>query len=288
MIFFRVFAGKVDAVRDLWIISDKFLYDNFAVLVEIKNKAQVKKIAKPFVCDFFNVTSFMANPMAEMGSVLVHILNALIMDLNDNKKLPRILLVVPDRDILEYINYYQSGKSHIIGSSIKWLVNNIDCTVTCKKENLKHLCPGAIAAAEPKIIWIKMLTRSYHPYLSQKKPVDNLVHIYNKILEEILSTRQGHFILDVNTEMQGLSSFTINRQLSRYGKVKFWREVDKIIGKYDRYEISLRPLSLAEKEKQKRKLQQQQSTPAGDKMQQENPTRFRYFKKNKHNNKKQW
>ena len=99
----------------------------------------------------------MANPLSDLNSVLAHILNALTMGLNENKRLLRILLVILGWDILEYINFFELGKSHVIGSTLDWLVNNIDITILCHKEDLKHVRPGAVAANEPKIIWVKML-----------------------------------------------------------------------------------------------------------------------------------
>ena len=105
----------------------------------------------------------------------------------DSKKLRRVLLVIPVRDILDYINFFDPGK---IGSTIGWLVNNINTALTCKKEDLKHLRLGAIAMNEPKVIWVKMLVRNQDGNTEQPnlKKVDAVVHTYNKILEEILST----------------------------------------------------------------------------------------------------
>ena len=231
--------------------------------------------------------------MSDMRSIPGRILNALILGLNENKRLPRVLLMVPDHDILEYIDFFQPGKSHVIGSTLEWLINNVDRVITCKKEDLRHAHPGAIAAAESKIIWVKMFTRECNTQSSgAQNPVDSLVDTYNDILEEILSTRHGHFILDVNHSMQGLSYYTSNNKLLGHGKVKFWREVDKVIEKFDRYEISLRPLSAAEKEREQQKIQQQKSInqAAGDNASGTAPMhgqgpQFRYFKKNKKNKK---
>ena len=120
----------------------------------------------------------------------------------------------------------------MIGSTIDWLVNNIDRAILCRKEDLKHIRPGAIAANEPKILWVKMLRRQYNTELHTKQnPVDALVDVYNDLLEEILSAKRGHFLIDINQELKGLTCCTAHGTLSGYGKVKYWREVDKIIEK---------------------------------------------------------
>ena len=237
---FNYISGRVDALRDLWLVGDTFLYENFSTLVELKSEAHIKKIAKPYVYNHFNVTGYVANPLSDISSVLARILNALILRLNDTKRLPRLLTVIPDCDILDYIDFYTSGKSHVIGTTIEWLVNNIDRAITCKKEDLKHIRPGAVAANEPKVIWVKMLARSANDRHSEKPdPVNELASTFNYILEEILATRRNNFILDVAEEMQQDSNYTIQGRLTGHGKVKFWRAVNKILEKFDRYEISL-------------------------------------------------
>ena len=203
--------------------------------------------------DQFNVTGYMPNPLSDINSVLACILNVLIMGLNDSKKLPRVLLVAPDQEIPKYIDYFDTGKSHVIRSTLEWLVNNIDRAITCKKEDLKHQKIGTVIANEPRIIWIKMLAKSTNDTSERKDPVNELVEVFNKILEEILSTCRNNFILDVNEEMKQDASYRMQGCLSGHGKVCFWRAVDKIIEKFDRYEISLRPISAAERENIRKK-----------------------------------
>ena len=177
--------------------------------MELKSEAHIKKIAKPFMYDQFNVTGYMPNPLSDINSVLARILNALVMGINDSKHLPRILIITPDRDILKYIDFFGSGKSHVIGSTVEWLVNNINRAIMCKKEDLKHHKSGAVVANEPKIIWIKMIARSVNDISEKKDQVNELTDMFNSILEEILSTRRNHFILDVSEDMKQDVSYTM-------------------------------------------------------------------------------
>ena len=126
--------------------------------------------------------------------------------------------------------------------------------------------------------------------------MDLLVDTFNEILEEVLSAKRGHFLLDINNELLGLSTFTVNGQLSGYGKVKFWRAVDKMLERFDCYEILMRPMSSLEKEQARRCLEEQQArnTHDNDKVQKiQTPGRVpvithghRFFKKNKCGKKK--
>ena len=133
------------------------------------------------------------------------------MALNETKKLPRILLVIPDCDLLEYINFCDSGKSHVIGANLEWLINNIDQALTCEKEDLRHI-RGAVMANEPKIIWVKMLNRSLGGFASERiNLINELADTFNSILEEILSTRKNSFVVNMNEDMLGLSTYSMGR-----------------------------------------------------------------------------
>ena len=152
-------TGSLHAVRDLWMIGDCFLYKVFNVLPELKSKAtnQNKTGKVPYVYDYFNVTSYMTDPMNNTQSVYARILNSLLKALNDATKLPRINLLIPDQDILDDIDYSHEGKSIIMGGVFEWLVNQVQRAITSKKEDMRNIRPGAVIVNEPKTIWLKML-----------------------------------------------------------------------------------------------------------------------------------
>ena len=222
-------------MRDLWCVGDTFLYDTFPTLVEMKHEVQVKQQAKPYIYDYFNVTGYMPNPISDLHSVLARILNALILGLSDVKKLPWILLAIPDQDILQYINYFEPGKSHVIGTALEWLVTNFEKAITCKKEDLHHQRAGAVAANEPKMLWVKMLKCSPNDASESSDQVDAVADTFNEILEKILATRRNAFVFDVNPQLHnGLVSYNAQGKLTANGKIKYWKIIDQTIEKFDR------------------------------------------------------
>ena len=153
-------SGTVAALRDLWIIGDKFLFDIFPTLPELKSQAvdtgnEVK--AKLYFYEYFNVFCFTANPLSINNSPLARIYNSLLKGLNESVKLPRVVMFVLDGDLIESIDYHTSGKSHVIDSSWQWLVSNVEKAIAVKKEELKDKQPGLIAVNEPKTLWVKMI-----------------------------------------------------------------------------------------------------------------------------------
>ena len=73
---------------------------------------------------------------------------------------------------------------------------------------------------------------------------DKALAIRNKInttLEDILADHTGHYILDVNNQMNDPVYFhgsTINMP----GVVRYWSEIDNLIQQFDAHDISLRPI----------------------------------------------
>ena len=114
------------------------------------------------------------------------ILNSIVNAINSNIKLPRILVVIPDMDVLKEVSYDRTGASKIIGDCINFFVEAVSRLVDTRKEDLRSAKPGAINSGEPKIIWLKVLTR---PGFSQSV-IENKAK-FNAILEETLTNHRS-------------------------------------------------------------------------------------------------
>ena len=171
-------------------MGDLFLKEVFDSFVSMRDKAlhEQKMVGKshstaiiPYMFRYYNVKKFIPGNIASMStSPVARILNNLIKAVNENQLLPHFIIIVPDWDILKSIKYYDYGVSKIIGSTLEWLVREIDRLITTKKIDLAKIRPGAVISSEPKIIWITMLGR---PYPSR---VLALRKKFNAILEETL------------------------------------------------------------------------------------------------------
>ena len=232
-------------------IGDDFLRDLFPTLQEIKVEGRSK--AMPYMYDYFNITSCMAHPQSEVKSIIARVQNSLVKALNESNKLPRIILFIIDWDILENIDYATTVKSQLIGSTLEWLISNVDKAIQAKKDGIRQIRPGALGINEPKIIWSKMLMRpEFSPELELAQGIANV------IMEDLLAAKKGHFITDLTHELCDQIYYQRNDDLNGHGRVKFWRALDQIIQSFDQYEISLRPISTKEKELRKKKQQQEE------------------------------
>ena len=259
MLLLCILAGRIRAMRDLWLIGDQFLFDMYPTLPELKNESRSKQSQVPYIYEYLNVSSYVTNPLVVVRSKLACILNALISALNEAVKLPRLIVVIPDTDLLEQMDFFSPGKTVIMGLCFEYLVSNFEKSVHAKKDQLRQKRPGSVINNEPKIIWTALIPRK--GFIA--KSLSHATITFNESMEEVLSKWKNYFFLKLDEFMDDVQYFTSNGQLSGYSKVKFWQSMDKIIEGFDKNEVSLHPQSKAEKQlitDKKVKQEKQQSS----------------------------
>ena len=102
---------------------------------------------------------FTSQPLTSVKSIPTRLVNALIKALNDNNKLPHLMIFMPDWDIVNYVNYFQSGVKEIFNETINWILAQVMRAIQSKKDSLAHRKPGAVITSQPKVIWVKMMER---------------------------------------------------------------------------------------------------------------------------------
>ena len=152
-------VAEVTAVNDLWIIGDKFVNDNYHALSKMKTEANIARRPGPYIFDYFHVSCFTPNPQSLVKDVLARFVNCLIKALNDATKLPRIIIIIPDDDILCFINFVTYGIKQVCRSAISYVSTQMTRALETKKEQLIRRKPGSIIASEPKLIWVNMMDK---------------------------------------------------------------------------------------------------------------------------------
>ena len=166
--------------------------------------------------------------------------NALIEALNAQKfRLPKYIVMVPDKDLIEQINFYSFGASTVISAALQWLVHQMELTIEQKEEKIIEKRPGALPPKQTKFVWVKMLRRPQDvtPDVAKSLALRNR---FNNALEDVLGqdSKYPHYILSIKAEER---DFYINGMLTDPGQRNFWREVDLCMKKFDRDAINLKP-----------------------------------------------
>ena len=189
---------------------------------------------------------FAPNPRSKLREAPAKIVNALIHGLNEKPDtkyaafLPRFIIIAPDWDVIKYIGHYKYGFTIIAQMITNWMVEEVNKAIQKRKDDLQRIKSGATIQYEPKVVWIKMVDR-----VSQVDKALAVRHKFNSILEDTLVDYSGHFILDVSSTMKD-PSFFIEAGVAREGAIRFWLEVNDIIEKFDKREISLNPIKSSE------------------------------------------
>ena len=105
------------------------------------------------------------------ASPVVKMINCIIDPLNKYNTMPRFLVIIPDADIVKYVNYTGSGRSRILGAAIEWFTDELLELIKEKKDAMRLTRPGSVTPLEPKIIFVKMIDRPdcKEEYASQRE-----------------------------------------------------------------------------------------------------------------------
>ena len=228
------------ALNDLWIIRDVFVNKNYYMLPQMKHEAKSSHQPIPYIYEFFNVTCYTPHPDTMVKDVLAKFVNCTIKVLNDAVKLPRIILIIPDSDIVCFIRKItdQSEIQQFFDSALNWIINQMAKAIESSKDNLQRRRPGAILPYEPKMIWVKMFDR-----LGTSRHSKSMAYraTFNDSLENALAGKAGHFIMDIDQAMADVIYFDQFNHLNTYGVQNFWTAVDKQLERFEKRIIQLKP-----------------------------------------------
>ena len=184
-------------------------------------------------------------------SLLATILNEIIDGINEANHLPKYILILLDKDLIEFIQFGGFGYKIIFEKTIDWLSREIENAIATRKEDLKLVRAGAFEPGEPQIIWVKMLVR---PFIkaTNRGYIFAQCHTFNGIMQNTILHFLHTHILD--TEMPcDRDFFDLAGNLSSIGKQQFWKEVNYWMRQFDREKTELRPDTAHQQQPKKQK-----------------------------------
>ena len=204
------------------------------------NEAQGNRnLPKPYVQEFYNVLDY--HNTSQPGNAISRILGSVTTAMNKRHRLPRFLLVIIDKDVIEDINIFQSDAVAALRDSINWLTRQIHIAIKRKRLELMERKPGTIYGQDPSIIYVRMIRR-IDLNLRRNSVKDEqfaLCAKFNDALNNAVARLNQHImtIASCNTS----SHFTHLGELSTKGKDFFWWEIDDLLEKFNRKDIKLLP-----------------------------------------------
>ena len=202
----------------------------------MNGKAKSDGCEGPYVYRYFNVRCFTSNPETNDKTVIARLVNCLIKALNEEEKLPHIIVMIPNWDIVQHMGHTSFGIIKMSTRVLHWIITNVDHAVAAKKDRLNKLHPGAVVHNEPKIIWVKMMNRlfQYDKFLTIQRK-------FNTVLENLLADRKGHYLVDLHPALNDATLFIAPNNLNGDGMAVFWKELDDCIQMFEDKDLTLLP-----------------------------------------------
>ena len=224
-------------LKDMWFIGVDFVNEIYHTLSSMKADAATDRKKTPFVYQFFNVFCFTTNPLADFKNVPAHLVNSVIKVLNDSIKLPKLIVLIPDQDLVKFIEQEEATEfSLMAGTAIGWIANQIDRAIEIRRDHLQLKHMGSTMPDEPRIVWIKALGRMLSASEAQIK------FKFNSELEETLALRNNHYIMDIQWALPNITDFSQIGKLTGVGQIRFWKEINQQLELFEFKDLDLTPV----------------------------------------------
>ena len=164
--------------------------------------------------------------------------NALIVGLNTRERLPCLILLVIDKDLVDDVNMFNFKAEDIIADNLAWFFCQFEMLIKRKRMELSDKKPRAVYSSDLKIIVVDMLKRPLEfPQRSTMQGAMSMCTSFNSILNDA-AEHYGYnriFIESCSSEYQ----YDKMGKLNDRGKIDFWSEVNSLIEKFDCRKIRL-------------------------------------------------
>ena len=95
----------------------------------MKNAAILNKKSPPYLFDRYNVAAYF-NTSSSPVKGLACMINPLVEALNERQKLPRFLIIIPDKDIVSITEReYSNSGTYMIGAALHYITKQMDILI---------------------------------------------------------------------------------------------------------------------------------------------------------------
>ena len=166
-------------------------YHSYSTLRQLAENSNPKR-QRPYLLNYYRVSSHVMGTINGIKSPAARIQNCLAKQINDCKYMPRMIVILPDNDIIKHsnIDFLDFGARKMCEAILPWLVNMNNKMILAHREDMKRLKPGAVLAGEPKVIYAKMI------YRPKRDHIQAIRNQYNVALENALCKVHNHYVLE--------------------------------------------------------------------------------------------
>ena len=218
-------------IFDVWIIGDGFLHEVVNSLFDMRKTAITNHTNPLYLYDYYNVFTYVPSPSMGATRTIACTFNAAVEGLNNKRRLPRFVIVIVDKDIIEDVNIFEYGASKAIFKNVEWLVRQINIHIKRKRLEVLETKPGAVYTSDPKIVFVTMIRCPVIFDLgSCMEKVVALRSKFNAILNELAEKFEN---LVLNVEYCQREHFDFFGRLNTRGKISYWRDINHQLERFD-------------------------------------------------------
>ena len=239
---------------DVWVLGDLFVKELAMTHAAINNKLSKKnkgdmianrdagvtsqlKPKFPYLSEYYNICNLYESQPGGVKLAMARIINTLIDTLDKKHCLPRFLIIVPDKDILNDCKVYSQDILRTVRTVVQWFVKQTTILLRHKREDILAKKPGALYSGDPTVIYVRMICRHDNCGKTTLQEILNLRSKFNEALNDA-AAQEDQRILMINS-CNGTEFFDQKGNLSTKGKHAVWAELNDLLERYDNNQVKL-------------------------------------------------
>ena len=115
---------------------------------------------KTYMQEYYNINDYYFSQSNLMPSATSRIVNTAIEALNDRERLPRYMVIVIDKDLMDDLSDLQNNPVRDLVALINWIGRQLDIMIHRKRLQISEKRPGAVNQNDPTVILVTMVRRA--------------------------------------------------------------------------------------------------------------------------------
>ena len=219
-IFSFLITEKIEGIRDLWIVGDTYAATTF-------RESYLLRSNEWYMRDHFELGIYCKGRQScSDTNILRRLKNSLIEGLNARQKLPSIIVVLIEKDIIEALRFGNKKSapiaSALYGTWIEWLVDKFTEALNTKR---KQLPDKAKAEVQPIFYWSSIPNHCNYDFETRVQ-----IAKFNKCLDAGLKLHDNMRVVKLIQGWKYDDNLLVqNNKLTEMGEDKLWESLDSSV-----------------------------------------------------------
>ena len=211
------------AYDTVWFVGDQFFSETFTQYFQ---NASSREDKTSYIRAYYDTIGY-CQVEGLNRNIFSRLRNAVVEGINKQVLLPKVILLVFENDILDYLDHYRPGVSTLIGQTIEWLANQLHRMITSHKEKL----PSKSRKFKYPVVMMCGL-----PHHCEFGKLNEFRDKFNTCLQSTTSLFREMHYLEMVWDSRDTTLFT-RGNLNSKGYAAYWQSVNEAFEKWDREQM---------------------------------------------------